>query len=371
MSSSSKSRAGWQPGHKNTLSAAPSRYSYPSFIPFPDTLKLHLSFLRRGIVDASRWDVTIQLVYSDAEIRSHIVKSFLLNSLSLVSIYALNYVLLPVAARGRVHHHVGWLYRVLWLIPLAATSLYFNGTWAGVVAKRSYTLQRGMRSAVPTASYSGMLTAMASSAYRVVMILTSITLTNVLSHIPIVGPMAAFAFLCWMNAYYCFEFIWITQGLSLSQRVRFLEERWAYYFAFGLPSASVCAFFPGLAGAEVFALLLPAYIIKASRAHPVPVNPYSPASITRGAGQAQHSPEIIYPSPFIPIRIPIFYLVITINNFVVHMMSIGSPSGSRIQTVLKETTERRQLSGDAEVASNAEEGNGNFHGRRNIIRKID
>ena len=29
------------------------------------------------------------------------------------------------------------------------------------------------------------------------------------------------------------RFIWIARGLSLSQRIRHLEERWAYYFAFG------------------------------------------------------------------------------------------------------------------------------------------
>lgn len=35
------------------------------------------------------------------------------------------------------------------------------------------------------------------------------------------------------------RFIWIARGLSLSRRVRHLEERWAYYLAFGasiLPS---------------------------------------------------------------------------------------------------------------------------------------
>lgn len=30
-----------------------------------------------------------------------------------------------------------------------------QGSWAGVVAKRSYTLQHGSRSTVPAASYSG------------------------------------------------------------------------------------------------------------------------------------------------------------------------------------------------------------------------
>ena len=29
------------------------------------------------------------------------------------------------------------------------------------------------------------------------------------------------------------RFIWIARGFSLSRRLRHLEERWAYYFAFG------------------------------------------------------------------------------------------------------------------------------------------
>ena len=29
------------------------------------------------------------------------------------------------------------------------------------------------------------------------------------------------------------RFVWIARGLPLSRRIRHLEERWAYYFAFG------------------------------------------------------------------------------------------------------------------------------------------
>lgn len=72
------------------------------------------------------------------------------------------------------------------------------------------------------------------------------------------------------------RFIWIARGLSLSRRVRHLEERWAYYFAFGtyslmflapardnmiilvgLPSAALCIWGSTLANAALFALLFP------------------------------------------------------------------------------------------------------------------
>lgn len=49
-------------------------------------------------------------------------------------------------------------------------------------------------------AYDRMLTALASSAYRVVMIITSIILTNAFSYVPMIGPFLGFSFLCWVNA---------------------------------------------------------------------------------------------------------------------------------------------------------------------------
>ena len=80
------------------------------------------------------------------------------------------------------------------------------------------------------------------------------------------------------------RFIWIARGMSLPRRVRHLEERWAYYFAFGawlfplaasavltfhelgLPSAALCMWGSSLANAALFALIFPAV-----RPRPVPV----------------------------------------------------------------------------------------------------
>ncbi|KAF8520173.1 etoposide-induced protein 2.4-domain-containing protein [Hysterangium stoloniferum] len=342
-----------------------SRSSYPTFISLPETLRLHLGFLLHGLMDAFRWDFTVKSISADAEIRSHVLKSFTLNGLSLISIYVFEYILLPLATGSRSQPYIGWLYRVLWVFPLVATSLYLNGTWAGVVAKRSYSLQHGPRSTVPPSSYTGILTAMASSAYRVAMVVTSIVLTTTLSYIPFVGPLFGFAFLCWINAYYCFEFTWVARGMTLSQRVRYLEERWAYYFAFGLPSASLCAFMPSLGGAALFALLLPFYIIKATNAQPVPKDPYSPISPSRqpDGGHA------VYPSPFFPIRIPVFTLVIAIDNFVVRSLSVASPPRSRNQAGVRGTMQRQHLLGDPDVAASAEEGA--YYSKRKTARKWD
>jgi etoposide-induced 2.4 mRNA len=68
----------------------------------------------------------------------------------------------------------------------------------------------------------------------------------------------------------------MARGMSLSRRIRHLEERWAYYLAFGstsflfrlllltfyfylgLPSTAICTWGTGLANAAIFALIFPA-----------------------------------------------------------------------------------------------------------------
>ncbi|KIJ44175.1 hypothetical protein M422DRAFT_168965 [Sphaerobolus stellatus SS14] len=359
------------PDYSGRAVSSPSHKSaYPSFISLPESLKLHLGYFIRGLVDAFRWDFTIKTIHGDAEIRSHVLKSFLLNGLTLTSIYVFEYVLFPLATGGRKHRHISWFYQALWLFPLAMVSLYLNGSWASVVAKRSFTLQHGPRAAVPAPSYKGMLTAIASSAYRIVMVITSFVLTNLLLLIPVVGRFLSFMFLCWVNAYYCFEFTWIARGLTLAQRVRFLEERWAYYFAFGLPSAALCELSPPLAGVATFALLLPYFIIKSTIARPVPRNPYSPLVDSAQENQ-EHDGQTrpVYPSPFIPIRIPIFSAVITIDNFVVRILSVGSTSGRR--SSFKEVSDKQSLPGDPDVAANVEEGNIRPGRRTRVTKKFD
>ena len=55
-----------------------------------------------------------------------------------------------------------------------------------------------------------MLTAIATSAYRVVMIATSFGVSLALSNIPgpYIGAVLSFVFLCWVNSYYCFEYVY-------------------------------------------------------------------------------------------------------------------------------------------------------------------
>ena len=65
---------------------------------------------------------------SDQEVRANIVKSLLLNSLSLASIYGFDLLLAPLL-HGQtrwVHRNVGWFYQALWLLPVVGVSFYLN-----------------------------------------------------------------------------------------------------------------------------------------------------------------------------------------------------------------------------------------------------
>lgn len=310
-----------------------ARSSYPTFLSLPETATLQSSWAWRGLVDAFRWDVVLSTVLSDAEIRANVLKSLMLNTLSLTSIYVFDLLLQPLVRDQQkwLHRNLGWFYQVLWLFPVVGTSLYLNSSWCTVVANRVYALRHGARKAPPS-TYTGILTALATSAYRAVMICTSIVIAFALGYVPVIGNALGLAFFCWVDAYYCFEFIWIARGLSLSQRIRHLEERWAYYFAFGLPSSALCMWGSSLANAAIFALVLPSYIIMAMHARPVPSNPYNPnphssTAVTSSPHDFNNS-QVRYPSPFIPIRLPVFAIVLWINDRVVRLLSVGS-SGSR------------------------------------------
>lgn len=152
-------------------------------------------------------------------------KSLLLNSLSLASIYTFDLLLLPLVQDQQkwFHRNIGWFYQVLWLIPVISVTFYLNvgrvaeydgifylsvtyvcdfqqSTWCNIIAKRTYTLQHGAQTAAQTVTYSGMLTAIATSAYRVVMVFTSVAVSFALQNIPYVGPTSAFVFMCWVHA---------------------------------------------------------------------------------------------------------------------------------------------------------------------------
>ncbi|KAK2460605.1 hypothetical protein APHAL10511_007075 [Amanita phalloides] len=285
-------------------------------------LTLQLKYAWRGLLDAFKWNSVLSTVADDAELRSNVIKSFVVNLLSLAFIYTFDVFLSPLVRHrpNWFHRNIGWFYQVLWLFPVISVSLYFNSLWCTAIARRTYMLKHGQHRQY-TPSYSGLLNALAGSTYRIVMIVICLGSSFILGSIPYIGSFASFVFLCWVDAYYCFEFVLIAKEVSLAKRVQHIEERWAYYFAFGLPVTALCSWGTGLANAACFALIFPAYIILAMHARPVPLDPRRPETVD-GYGQELKG------STFIPARLPIFTIVLWINDKIVNILSVRQSQSS-------------------------------------------
>ncbi|KAG8818399.1 hypothetical protein FRC17_010851 [Serendipita sp. 399] len=293
-----------------------AQQSYPEFLPLLDTLRYQLSWCFSGLKDALRWDRVVNILISDSEVRSHMIKSFVLNTLGLISIFIFDLIILPLLHRKATPSSITQttsIYQLFWILPVMGGSLYFNGIWCSTIAEKVYISQYGRQHAASSTSYAGLITAIASSAYRVILIVTSIIVSFALSYIPFFGKWLSFLFICWVDSEQILLFR--ARGLSLAQRVKYLEERWAYFLGFGLPTTAVCTMGSSLVNVAIFALIFPSFIILAIYANPIPSQPYSPAppivSSTTG--------ETVYPlpSPFIPVRFPVFRLVIWINAWVI------------------------------------------------------
>ena len=73
----------------------------------------------------------------------------------------------------------------------------------------------------------------------------------------------------------------------------------------------------------------------AMHARPVPLDPYNPLPPTSSATFVNRSTmsnaeeTIRHPSPFVPIRLPIFAVVIWLNDCIVRVISVGGGNGGK------------------------------------------
>ncbi len=149
------------------------------------------------------------------------------------------------------------------------------------------------------------------------------------------------------------------------------------HFQTGLPSSALCMWGSSLANAALFALVLPSvrspppltflyeltnsfqYIIMAMHARPVPSNPYNPAPGSSSSSTAPPS-SARYPSPFLPIRIPVFAPVLWLNDRVVGLLRlVGSLSTDPRKRLAGGDDDHRQK----EFAFTAAYGKGRGRGR--------
>jgi etoposide-induced 2.4 mRNA len=90
-------------------------------------------------------------------------------------------------------------------------------------------------------------------------------------------------------------------------------------------------------------------------AHPVPLDPYNP--LPPSNTHTAEEDNIRHPSPFIPIRIPVFALVIWLNDSIVKVLSVGggTPQTSATYSGGKQQRRSRALSDAASESVEAGE----------------
>jgi etoposide-induced 2.4 mRNA len=74
-------------------------------------------------------------------------------------------------------------------------------------------------------------------------------------------------------------------------------------------------------------------------AQPMPVDPYSPLPPN------QQEDSIRHPSPYVPIRLPVFAIVMWLNDMIVKVISTGGGGPSRKGTGRNEMTETMEEGG--------------------------
>lgn len=65
-----------------------------------------------------------------------------------------------------------------------------------------------------------------------------------MGRLPVVGPIIAFAYTCWLTSLYSFEYTWINEGWSVQRRLDYFERHWAYFFGFGVPFTLITFWLP-------------------------------------------------------------------------------------------------------------------------------
>ena len=86
---------------------------------------------------------------------------------------------------------------------------------------------------------------------------------SLIACIPYIGHGLAISMLTWVYSYYCFEYKWILQGLSLNRRIQQIESNWIYFAGFGAPCTLATYFFPTLVAGGLFGVLFPFFLLTA------------------------------------------------------------------------------------------------------------
>ncbi|GAA5996600.1 hypothetical protein JCM5350_006758, partial [Sporobolomyces pararoseus] len=274
-------------GHKKQESSfgGGGSWSLPP-LPLEQTLMLHLNFAFKGAQDAVKLQVAGEKLSIDKVAQANVLKSTLLQGIVLASALVIKPILKRAvgvvegsSTRGVTSSILYILFHVFWLYPLTAIATYYSG----LLRPSPESARRGMASR-PTAVNGGMMAKLVAESYRTLVTLNYFAFFFALKMIPFIGGFFAFFYACIVDAYYCFEQHWLRNGWPFDDRVRHIEQRWAYALGFGFPITFLSWWSSDpIVNLAVFALLYPLFQLTSTVSIPQPLDPSLPSTSSTAA----------------------------------------------------------------------------------------
>ncbi|OCF36736.1 hypothetical protein I316_01332 [Kwoniella heveanensis BCC8398] len=273
-----------------------------------------------GLRDGLKLEKSWNLVWSDRELRTLVLKSTMINLLSLLLLSLSSLIFSPLL----VHpisptmetrtKEIGMWYNILLSWPVFVVCFWVNASWGPSISRRAQsTLHPSHRfqpspastptSATPS-SFSSKKADLNSSPYswvftavaRILLISDFTLVSRLIGMTPLVGRLAAFAYMCVIDAYYFFEWNFLQKHWPLDHRIQYMQDRTAYMFGFGLPATFITSFGPPLVKMAVFALIYPFFVLQAIQSRP----PSSSAATLGSGGTGSLLPTTPSPHASLP-----------------------------------------------------------------------
>lgn len=326
-------------------SARPTSWSakgpadYVPRLPLLKSLHCHLNWAKAGWGDANRWPEAFKLIGSSSEIRNGVLKGLLLSGTISALVFFFELAFFPtvlfqqkppvkamqdIAESGSI---IGNLGNVFWMYPLIGGSYLLASSWTSDIAQAAYKLRHGHVRRLTLSNPSlppGTSRRLVQESYRIILIVNYTLLYILLGRIPYLGRSLSFLFMCLVDGYYCFEQAWISRGWSLGRRMRYCEERWSYFVAFGLPSTAVSFFHPsGLLNLMLFMLVFPFCTVLAMLADPQPRISASGAlaassAYTVASGASDYASGPLH--RLIPSRLAVFWPTVKLHSLILRLL---------------------------------------------------
>ncbi|WWC61742.1 uncharacterized protein I303_104327 [Kwoniella dejecticola CBS 10117] len=266
-----------------------------------------------GLKDAGKLTRSWELVWSDRELRTLVLKSTMINILSLLSLSLGSLIFSPIFLHvnsSSTHSEIlenktkrmGMWYNLLLSWPVFVICFLVNASWGPSISKRAQAILHPSHRFQPSPT-STPTTSIPSSSFpkqapfakvfqsitRIILISDFTLISKLIGLIPFFGRWGSFAYMCVIDAYYCFEWNFTTKHWPLDHRVAYMQDRTAYMVGFGFLATFLTSFGPPLVNMAIFALIYPFFVLQAIRAKPPTPSSATSSSILLPSTPSPHA----------------------------------------------------------------------------------